>query len=408
MTKSKLSAEDYLNKKLRPIFNSMTESIIKENPEDPVYFMINWLYNYIGHSNAFSQSSEKKELQDLRKEIKRLQKKFEGKDDEEMIVQSQESEHSNDEEDDKVEELIEAKKKKAAQKGGRSSVSAEVYGMFNQKKAFEPKVVPKTEDQMARIQDKVLKSFIFNNLDEKELKICLDAMEENVCKSGDYVIKQGDAGAVMYILESGTYDCYKQFAKDQEPVKVKEYFPGDSFGELALLYNAPRAASIVATSDGVMWSLDRETFNNIVKEAAVKKRERYEEFLKTVEILKQIEPYELSQIIDALKPVKVKAGEYVIKQGESGDEFYILEEGEAYAEKTFEGKTTPEKVMDYNKGSYFGELALLKGEPRAASVVAKTDCTLISLERKAFKRLLGPIDVILKRNADSYQKFCQN
>ena len=63
-------------------------------------------------------------------------------------------------------------------------------------------------------------------------------------------------------------------------MKVKEYFPGESFGELALLYNAPRAASIFAKENGVMWTLDRETFNNIVKEAAMKKRERYESFLK--------------------------------------------------------------------------------------------------------------------------------
>jgi len=61
--------------------------------------------------------------------------------------------------------------------------------------------------------------------------------------------------------------------------------------------------------------------------------------------------------------------------------------------------------MEYQKGSYFGELALLKNEPRAASVIAKTNCELLSLERKAFKRLLGPIEDILKRCADSYSKF---
>lgn len=154
-----------------------------------------------------------------------------------------------------------------------------------------------------------------------------------------------------------------------------------------------------------MWTLDRETFNNIVKEAAVKKRERYENFLKQVEILKEIDPYELSQICDALKSIKVKKDDFIIKQNDDGDDFYILEEGEAYVTKKVSSNKDPEYVMDYKKGDYFGELALIKNEPRAASVIAKTDCTLISLERKAFKRLLGPIEEILKRNSSSYKKF---
>jgi len=59
---------------------------------------------------------------------------------------------------------------------------------------------------------------------------------------------------------------------------LKEYHPGDAFGELALLYNCPRAATITAKGDAELWSLDRKTFNHIVKDAAAQKREKYEEF----------------------------------------------------------------------------------------------------------------------------------
>jgi cAMP-dependent protein kinase regulator len=61
--------------------------------------------------------------------------------------------------------------------------------------------------------------------------------------------------------------------------------------------------------------------------------------------------------------------------------------------------------LDYDKGGYFGELALIKNEPRAANVVAKTKCKLLSLDRMSFKRLLGPIETLLKRNSDAYVKF---
>lgn len=83
---------------------------------------------------------------------------------------------------------------------------------------------------------------------------------------------------------------------------------------MALLYNCPRAASIKAKTNAVLFELDRETFNHIVKDSAVKKRERYEDFLQHVEILKGMDPYEKSKIADVLVTVKVKAGDYIIKQ----------------------------------------------------------------------------------------------
>ena len=88
--------------------------------------------------------------------------------------------------------------------------------------------------------------------------------------------------------------------------------------------------------------------------------------------------------------------------------FYILEEGECYAEKVFTEGNAGEKVKDYQKGSYFGELALIKNEPRAASIIASNDCKLLSLDRLSFKRLLGPIENILKRNSEAYTKYMKN
>ena len=300
---------------------------------------------------------------------------------------------------------IKEQRNKMLKRGQRSSVSAEAFGMFNKKSAFKPRVIPKTDTQKETIKSRCLQSFIFNALEDQDMISVIDAFEEKRYKAGEYVIKEGEKGDVVFLVDTGELDCEKTFKKGDPPTYLKTYKPGESFGELALLYNAPRAATIKAKTDCLLWALDRGTFNNIVKEAAVKKRERYENSLKNVHILSTIDAYELGQICDAVKSEKVEKGDYIIKQNEIGDKFYILDEGEAYAAKVFNEGEKEQIVKEYKSGDYFGELALLRDEPRAASVVAKTKCKLITLDRLAFKRLLGPLEKLLKRNSETYQKY---
>jgi cAMP-dependent protein kinase regulator len=114
-----------------------------------------------------------------------------------------------------------------------------------------------------------MQSFLFNSLDEKELDTVLDAFDERKYAPGEKVIEQGEHGDVLYWIETGNLDCYKVLKKGEEPTHLKVYQPGEAFGELALLYNAPRAATIIAKTDCILWALDRETFNHIVKDAAM-------------------------------------------------------------------------------------------------------------------------------------------
>lgn len=120
---------------------------------------------------------------------------------------------------------------------------------------------------------------MFTALDEKEFAIVIDAIEEVTGKAGEFVIKEGDQGDCMYVLDKGALDCTKVFSGNTEPTFLKEYQPGESFGELALLYNAPRAATIKGNTDYTVLRLDRDTFNHIVKDSAAKKREKYDNFL---------------------------------------------------------------------------------------------------------------------------------
>ena len=94
---------------------------------------------------------------------------------------------------------------------------------------------------------------MFAALDEREREIVINAMEERKISVGEVVIEQDSEGNELYVIDTGELDCLKRFQPGAEPTYLKTYYPGDSFGELALLYNAPRAARIVAKTDGIIW-----------------------------------------------------------------------------------------------------------------------------------------------------------
>nr|AET50839.1 hypothetical protein [Eimeria tenella] len=306
---------------------------------------------------------------------------------------------SNEGDDDVVDDLPVPSAK--AQAKNRQSVSAEAYGEWNKKTNFVAPVHPKTPEVKERIQEILDNSFLFSSLDVEEIDVVLNAFEEVVVKKGETLIKQGADGDKLYLIESGEADVFKEVTKEgtneKETLKVNTMKPGDTVGELALMYNAPRAATVVAATDLKLWSLDRQTFTHIVRDAAAKKREMYEESLKEVELLKDVDAYERSKVADALKSQLYHAGDTIIREGEAGDTFYLLLDGEAEAVKG--GKV----VMKYSRDSYFGELALLKNQPRAATVTAKTDCKVAYMDRRSFKRLLGPLEGLLMRNMDHYR-----
>lgn len=109
-----------------------------------------------------------------------------------------------------------------------------------------------------------------------------------------------------------------------------------------MLYNCPRAATITAKTAAELWSLDRKTFNHIVKDAAANKREKFEEFLKKVKILQSMDSYERSKLADAIKEEWFDVDQVVIREGEEGNVFYMIMSGEAIATKTLEPGKPPQ------------------------------------------------------------------
>ncbi|KAM0429316.1 hypothetical protein ACHAPT_006531 [Fusarium lateritium] len=296
--------------------------------------------------------------------------------------------------------------------GRRTSVSAEsLKPSADSYDNWSPPFHEKSADQLERLKRAIENNFLFSHLEDEQSAQILGALVEKpipakgikastVWWKMKVVISQGDAGDYFYVVEKGSFDVYVNPAGALQPGpdgmgnQVGNIQAGGSFGELALMYNAPRAATVISAEPGcTLWALDRVTFRRILMESTFARRRMYESFLEEVPLLVSLTPYERSKIADALETKKFAAGEIIINEGDPGHSFYLLENGEADAYKG-----TPEnKVRHYNKGDFFGELALLNDAPRAASIVAASEVKVASLGKNAFQRLLGPVEGILRR-----------
>jgi len=286
--------------------------------------------------------------------------------------------------------------------GRRTSVSAEsLKPVADTYDNWIPPVHPKTPEQLERLKNAISDNFLFSHLDDEQSAQILGALvEKPIPTKGIKVITQGDAGDFFYIVERGTFEIYVnpsgscQAGPDGMGQRVSTIEAGGSFGELALMYNAPRAATVISAEPNcTLWALDRVTFRRILMESTFARRRMYESFLEEVPLLSSLTPYERSKIADALESQKFPPGHVVIREGDPGHSFFLLEAGEAVAIKN--NSETP--VKEYHKGDFFGELALLNDAPRAASVVSRTEVKVATLGKSAFQRLLGPVEGIMRR-----------
>ncbi|GBG88663.1 hypothetical protein CBR_g48193 [Chara braunii] len=275
----------------------------------------------------------------------------------------------------------------------RTGVSAEVLGVHDIK---ELKVIPKTKDAKMRISQALKKNYLFKSLDPEQEQKVVDAVFEKKFQAGQNIINYGEGGDNFYLLEDGNCEVYVPV--NGQPTLVTKYGPGDAFGELALLYNAPRAATVKAVTDVLTWAMDRNTFKVILMQTTRAKRDMYEKFLEDVPLLKSLDKYERSAIADVLEAEYFDPGKVIIREGEVGNKMYFLEEGEA------EARTGGTFSVKYKRGDYFGELALLNDAPRKATVTALTKVKVVSIDRKSFKRLFGKLEDIMKRKKDDYRR----
>ena len=287
----------------------------------------------------------------------------------------------------------------------------------DEEEAATPLATPrhlKSKRESAEIESAVKANFLFRHLNEDQKRVLFDAFYKTKVSAGDVIIKQGDKGDRFYVIRTGVYEVFVKGA--DEASKMSEHgslvhtyrssadqlVGNPSFGELALMYGKPRAATVIACEDGELWALDRKTFKACLMKSSSKKLVKT---LKNVEVLSSLSKSQLRRLADILTEVKYQDGDVIIRQGDDGDSFYVLLSGNVECTinpkpEDAEGELAPARegkvVLTLEPGGYFGERALLQSEKRAANVIATGGpvvCLYIS--RTAFEEVLGPLSDLI-------------
>lgn len=280
-----------------------------------------------------------------------------------------------------------------------------------------------TEEQV--ISSAMRSNFLFHHLNAAQRTAVIGVIQPVVVKKGDWIIKQGDVGDKFYVVDTGRFEVRVKpptappstsaatmtTMKDMTD-KEKEEAAGNvvhvyesgvdqhpGFGELSLMYGKPRAASVIALTDGKLWALDRRIFKRVVLRPKDFRKDILK-VLKKVELFKALNLNQLQRLVDLMNEAHYSAGERIIRQGDLGDTFYVIVKGFCECSiDTLDAATGAVKeskvVMELKDNSYFGERALLESKPRAANVTAKTITDVLFIDKAAFEEVLGPLAEII-------------
>jgi cAMP-dependent protein kinase regulator len=129
----------------------------------------------------------------------------------------------------------------------------------------------------------VTSNILFSSYASDEHAAIVDAFEPVTVSAGTKVITQGESGDNFYVIQNGVFDIFIRGNQGEQKVG-SSLTQGNSFGELALMYNTPRAATIKAVSNATVWQIDRHTYRKIVVHYKFLRNQQYKEFIRNVEM----------------------------------------------------------------------------------------------------------------------------
>ncbi|WP_224362744.1 cyclic nucleotide-binding domain-containing protein [Hyalangium versicolor] len=235
---------------------------------------------------------------------------------------------------------------------------------------------------------------LFSQLAREPFAAVVEAMEVRKLPLGQSVVEEGDHGASMFALVEGRVAVVRHL-EGGERRKVGELNEGSFFGELALISEGPRLASVLTLAPVVLLEFTRERLVQLERRHPVVGqvvqsfyRERMvENLLRSNPVFTPLQPEQKQAVAREFELREVKPGEVVLEQGQQGDAFYLLLRGRCTPYHV-QGDGRERAYPPLREGDVFGEISLLLGKPVTATVRAEVPSVVLKLDRAAFERLI--------------------
>lgn len=270
------------------------------------------------------------------------------------------------------------KKQGVSGESSNANQNSEILELKHHEKDFRSKQL---------IKDAIHDNDFLKNLDSTQVREIVDCMYEKKIQQNHYIIREGDAGQHLYVSADGELEVLKSNKV------LGKMVAGRAFGELAILYNCTRTASVKALTDVRVWVLDRRVFQAIMMKTGLQRQEENIKFLRSVQLLQNLPTEKLAKIADVLEVDFFHEGDFIIREGAIGDTFFIINKGEVKVTQKISGFEDPQEIRRLARGHYFGEKALLSEDRRTANVIALApgvEC--LTIDRESFNQLIGDLN----------------
>jgi CRP-like cAMP-binding protein len=245
----------------------------------------------------------------------------------------------------------------------------------------------------------------FSKIDQSVITKLAERMIEQRFAKGEVVMRQGERGDSLHLIVKGRAEV--SVTGSGGPIVLSTAEEGEVVGEIALLSGANRQATVTALSPLLVLTVTAEAFDDILNwnpaarttlEDAAQEL-LYAKFLKTATPFSAVDGRKLRELVARLTPRSYQAGEIIVRQGDPGEACYLLRRG--IAEVYTGGGHDPEhRLALLERGTIFGEAALLTNEPRNASVRAFETCDVLELRRNDLLELVQSQPALSERIHD--------
>lgn len=261
----------------------------------------------------------------------------------------------------------------------KKHICVDHWGKQQSSELLNAKLQPynKTSKDYEQISKSLVSHFLFNSLSESQIISVIDQFKLFLYSAKTLIFEQGSPGDNFFIVAEGRVEVI--INGNRKKILNK----GEQFGEIALMHNTLRTASVKTIEQTYLWTLSRDSFKDALMTINSNKLKENKAFIDSVQIFEDLNKEQKDVLLSLVVSHEFHEGQKIVQEGDPGDLVYVIQKGIVCCYK--DGK----EIRKLSQGSIFGEQALLYNTLRTATVVALGKVVLLSLGRDDLQTAFG-------------------